>query len=138
LQLGFKQNFKTEGEELSADLNYFGGDNSSNAVYSTNYYNAQNVITGNQIQKNIGEGNNKVLTVQTDYVKPLKGKITLETGAKIQINYNKNLNNNTLKAVGSDIYKDITSASVNYEGENYVYVLMYHLLENYQNCFLTK
>ncbi|MFY7829303.1 MAG: TonB-dependent receptor domain-containing protein [Flectobacillus sp.] len=121
LQLGFKQNFKTEGEELSADLNYFGGNNSSNAVYSTNYFNAQNAITGNQIQKNIGEGNNKVLTVQTDYVKPLKGKITLETGAKIQINYNKNLNNNTLKAVGSDVYKDITSASVNYEGENYVY-----------------
>ncbi len=121
LQLGLKHNFPTAGEELSFDMNYFGGTNASNATYTTNYYNASNAIFGNQIQKNAGSGQNKFVTLQTDYVKPMKHDITLETGLRAQINQIENVNNNTLKALGSEEYKNISSASMNYESKNSVY-----------------
>lgn len=121
LQLGFKHNFPTAGEELTMDFNYFGGSNSSDAIYTTNYLTAANQITGTQIQKNVGSGENKFMTFQTDYTKPFKNGVSLETGIRAQINGLKNINDNLLKAVGSEVYKNISSASVNYESQNNVY-----------------
>jgi outer membrane receptor for ferrienterochelin and colicin len=51
LQAGLVQKFKTEGEELSVDFNYFGGSNTSNGLYTTNYRNASSEISGTQIQR---------------------------------------------------------------------------------------
>ncbi|WP_064196116.1 MULTISPECIES: outer membrane beta-barrel family protein [Emticicia] len=121
LQLGLKHNFPTSGEELSMDFNYFGGKNAMNGVYTTNYYNASNQITGTQIQRNIGNGENQFMTFQTDYTKPFKNGMNLETGIRVQINNLQNINDNSLKAVGSDVYKNITSASANYDSKNSVY-----------------
>ncbi|AFK03418.1 TonB-dependent receptor [Emticicia oligotrophica DSM 17448] len=121
LQLGLKHNFPTSGEELSMDFNYFGGKNAMNGVYTTNYYNASNQITGTQIQRNIGNGENQFMTFQTDYTKPFKNGMNLETGIRAQINNLQNINDNSLKAVGSDVYKNITSASANYDSKNSVY-----------------
>ncbi len=121
LQAGLVQKFKTEGEELSVDFNYFGGSNKSNGLYTTNYLDASSAITGTQIQKNIGSGDNKFMTVQADYVKPFKNGMKLETGVRAQINKLKNLNNNSLKAVGEDDFENITAASANYNNKNSVY-----------------
>ncbi|MFM2327562.1 MAG: hypothetical protein RIR31_1764, partial [Bacteroidota bacterium] len=38
LQLGMKHIFPKEGEELTADLNYFSGKNEGNSLYITNYF----------------------------------------------------------------------------------------------------
>ncbi|RDB02953.1 TonB dependent receptor [Runella aurantiaca] len=121
MQLGFKHNFPTAGEELTADFNYFGGENAGNGIYTTHYYNQSNQITGTQIQKNVGSGSNQFMTFQTDYVKPFKNEMTLETGVRAQINNLQNINNNSLKAIGSEVYKNISSASVNFESKNNVY-----------------
>ncbi|QMV66555.1 TonB-dependent receptor [Sphingobacterium paramultivorum] len=121
LQAGLVQKFKTEGEELSVDFNYFGGNNTSNGLYTTNYRNASREISGTQIQKNIGSGDNKFMTVQADYVKPFKNGMKLETGVRAQINKLKNLNNNSLKAVDKDDFENITAASANYNNKNSVY-----------------
>lgn len=121
MQLGFKHNFPTAGEELTADFNYFGGQNANDGTYTTHYYNQLNQITGTQIQKNVGSGSNQFMTFQTDYVKPFKNEVTLETGIRAQINNLQNINDNSLKAVGSEVYKNISSASVNYESRNNVY-----------------
>jgi len=120
LQAGLVQKFKTEGEELTADFNYFGGTNKSNGTYTTNYLDNREII-GSQIQKNVGSGDNKFMTVQADYVKPFKNGMKLETGVRAQINKLKNLNSNTLKARGEDEYKDISAASANYDNKNTVY-----------------
>ncbi|MNK26968.1 Ferric enterobactin receptor precursor [compost metagenome] len=120
LQAGLVQKFKTEGEELTADFNYFGGTNKSNGTYTTNYLDNSGII-GSQIQKNIGSGDNKFMTVQADYVKPFKNGMKLETGVRAQINKLKNLNSNTLKARDEDEYKDISAASANYDNKNTVY-----------------
>ena len=120
LQAGLVQKFKTEGEELTADFNYFGGTNKSNGTYTTNYLDNSGIV-GSQIQKNIGSGDNKFMTVQADYVKPFKNGMKLETGVRAQINKLKNLNSNSLKARDEDEYKDISAASANYDNKNTVY-----------------
>jgi outer membrane receptor protein involved in Fe transport len=119
-QFGFKHTFPKAGEELTMDMNFFGGTNKNESLITTNYLN-NNAITGTQIQKNAGEGNNKFITMQTDYVKPIKNEGTIEMGLRAQINELANKNDNTLKAVGSDVYKTIPSASINYSSLNNVY-----------------
>jgi hypothetical protein len=119
-QFGFKQTFPKAGEELTMDMNFFGGTNKNESLITTNYLN-NNAITGTQIQKNAGEGNNKFITIQTDYVKPIKNEGTIEMGLRAQVNELANKNDNTLKAVGSDVYKIIPSASINYSSSNNVY-----------------
>ncbi|HAE69677.1 MAG TPA: TonB-dependent receptor, partial [Sphingobacterium sp.] len=121
LQAGLVQKFKTEGEELSVDFNYFGGNNTSNGLYTTTYRNASDEVSGTQIQKNNGSGNNKFMTVQADYVKPFKNGMKLETGVRAQINKLKNLNTNSLKAVDKEDFENITAASANYNNKNSVY-----------------
>jgi outer membrane receptor protein involved in Fe transport len=119
-QFGFKHTFPKAGEELTMDMNFFGGTNKNESLITTNYLN-NNAITGTQIQKNAGEGNNKFITIQTDYVKPIKNEGTIEMGLRAQINELANKNDNTLKAVGSDVFKTIPSASINYSSLNNVY-----------------
>lgn len=121
LQLGFMHNFETQGEQLTMDFNYFGGTNGNDGTYTTNYLTDAGQITGTQIQQNIGEGKNRFITFQTDYVRPLKNEGSFETGIRAQINTLGNLNDNKLKPVGSDVFQDITSASINFDSDNSVY-----------------
>jgi outer membrane receptor protein involved in Fe transport len=125
-QFGFKHTYPKAGEELTMDMNFFGGTNKNESLITTNYLN-NNVVTGTQIQKNAGEGNNKFITIQTDYVKPIKNEGTIEMGLRAQINELANKNDNTLKAVGSDIYKPIPSASINYTSTNNVYAAYFSI-----------
>ncbi|MCP9770459.1 TonB-dependent receptor [Lacihabitans sp. LS3-19] len=121
LQLGFKHSFPKAGEELTMDLNYFGGSNLNDATYNTNYLNSAGQISGVRIQKNTGDGGNRFMTIQTDYVRPLKNEGNLEMGLRAQINTLTNQNDNTLKALGSDTFVNIPSASTNYTSNNNVY-----------------
>jgi hypothetical protein len=125
-QLGFKHNYPKAGEELTMDLNFFGGTNKNDGIFTTDYLN-NNAITGTQIQRNIGSGNNKFITIQTDYVKPIAHEGTIEMGLRAQINELANENNNSIKAVGSEVYKPITSASINYKSINNVYAAYFSI-----------
>lgn len=120
-QAGVVQKFKTEGEELTVDVNYFGGTNQSNGLYTTNYLDDDRGIIGSKIQKYIGSGDNKFMTVQADYVKPFKNGMKLETGVRAQINKLKNLNTNSIKGLNDQDFQDISAASANYDSKNTVY-----------------
>lgn len=133
LQAGIVQKFKTEGEELTVDFNYFGGNNNSNGLYTTNYLNDINQITGTKKQQNIGSGNNKFITIQTDYVKPFKNGMKLETGLRAQINKLKNLNDNSIQDIGEKDFKNISSASANYDSKNSVYAAYVSLGGNFKD-----
>ena len=86
LQLGLKQLFPRDGQELTADLNYFGGKNEGNSLFHTNLYDAKGgEVYGIQQQQTLSQGKNKFLTIQTDYVMPLKGKAKFETGLRAQV-----------------------------------------------------
>ncbi|WP_188771346.1 outer membrane beta-barrel family protein [Emticicia aquatilis] len=138
MQLGLKHNFTKSGEELTADINYFGGKNDGSGLYTTNYYSATNSIYGTQIQKNLSDGNNKFLTIQTDYVRPFGNKGSLEIGARAQINNLKNINENSIKALGSTEFKNISSATTNYESRNDVYAAYVSVAGAYKKVFSYK
>ncbi len=138
MQLGLKHNFTRSGEELTADINYFGGKNDGSGLYTTNYYGNTNNIYGTQIQKNLSDGNNKFLTIQTDYVRPFGNKGSLEIGARAQINNLKNINENSIKALGSTAFKNISSATTNYESRNDVYAAYISVAGAYKKVFSYK
>jgi len=122
LQLGMKHNFAKEGTNLSADFNYFSGKNSSDALAATDYFNENlSAVTGTQNQNTISSGNNKFITIQTDFESPLSKKQKLEAGLRAQINQLKNLNDVYLQQVGQPDYTKLPSASTNYKNTNDVY-----------------
>lgn len=127
MQLGFKHSFPNQGEELTSDFTYFGGTNEGNILTTTNYLNTLGAITGNQIQKNIGNGRNNNLTFQIDYVKPLAGDKKIEAGVRFNSNEIRNENSNTIKRLGSTVYEEIPSASSNYESINSVYAAYFSI-----------
>ncbi len=119
LQGGFIHNFPKDGEQLTADGNYFSGKNSGNSLYTNEYYDQSGTYTGNFIQQQIAGGTNKFLTVQTDYTNPLTKNTKLEAGLRAQIN---KLSNNTdlLNQYNGEFYK-LPEQSINYHNTNEVY-----------------
>jgi len=121
LQLGMKHIFPTEGEELTADLNYFSGKNEGNNLYVTDSFTSQGGDkTGNYQQQLINSGTNKFLTIQSDYVKPFKG-LKLETGVRVQLRKLSNINDNYVLNQASDKFELIPSTTTNYKNNDNVY-----------------
>jgi ferric enterobactin receptor len=123
LQFGFKHLFPTEGETLTLDLNYFAGINSNSSYYATNYYEdgPGSQADGLRQQKLDGNGSNKFLTIQTDYVKPFSAKTKLEAGLRMNSQHLLNNQYNYLDTLGNNDYYLVPSASTNYVNSNYVY-----------------
>jgi ferric enterobactin receptor len=121
LQLSMKHLFPKEGEELTADMNYFSGKNEGNSLYVTNYYaSSGGNKTGEYQQQLINSGTNRFLTIQTDYVKPFKN-IKLETGLRAQLRKLSNINNNYVLDPGTGEFELIPSATSNYKNNDNVY-----------------
>ena len=122
LQLGMKQLFPKEGEELTADLNFFSGKNEGNSLYNTDYFAYSNGNkTGSTLQKVLNNGTNQFLTIQSDYVLPMKNKSKLETGARVQLRKVSNDNFNYVFKTSSNDYELIPSATSNYKNSDNVY-----------------
>jgi outer membrane receptor protein involved in Fe transport len=121
LQFGFKQLFPKEGEELTADINYFSGKNNGNSLYVTNYLaSAGGDKTGEYQQQLLNSGTNRFITFQTDYVKPIKS-IKLETGLRVQLRNTTNINDNYILNTASGEFELIPSATSNYKNNDNVY-----------------
>ncbi len=121
LQLGMKHLFPKEGEELTADLNYFSGKNGGNSLYITDYYaNAGGNKTGEYQQQLLNSGTNRFLTIQTDFVKPFK-TIKLETGLRAQLRKLANINDNYVFNSSTNLFELIPSATSNYKNNDNVY-----------------
>jgi ferric enterobactin receptor len=130
LQLGMKHLFPKEGEELTADLNFFSGKNNGNNLYITNYYDqAGGTNTGEYQQQLINSGTNRFLTIQTDYVKPFK-KIKLETGLRAQLRKLTNINDNYVLNPSTNQFELIPSATSNYRNNDNVYAAYVSLSGN--------
>lgn len=119
-QGGFKHSFK-EGEDWTADVNYFSGHSKFNADYTTNYYDADHNIGGSQLQQQVGNGKNMFLTIQTDYVKPFTAKTKLETGLRAQIRNIDNFNDTYLYPNGSTTPIHLAGATSDYTNHDNVF-----------------
>jgi ferric enterobactin receptor len=121
LQFGMKHNFKKAGEELTADFNYFSSTSNGNDLNTTNYLNNTGGLKNLTQQKITRDGNNKNMTIQTDYVNPITDKIKLETGLRAQINNVRNNNELHFRADNNGNFILLPSGTSNYKDANYVY-----------------
>jgi len=120
LTLGMKHLFVKEGEELTADLNYFTGKNSNQSDYTTNYFaNNYGAIGSTELQRVLGSGSDKNLVVQTDYTKPIGAKTKIEAGLRAALRSRTN-NTNTSIFDGTS-YVAIPSAASNYKNTDNVF-----------------
>jgi outer membrane receptor protein involved in Fe transport len=133
-QAGLKHLFPKQGEELTADINYFGGKNSSDALYTTHFLNSdKDEITGTQKQQVIGDGLMSFLTIQTDYVKPLKGNLKIETGLRAQLRTTENNNTTYIKGIGEPDFVLIPSATNNFKNKDNVYAAYFSAKNTIKN-----
>ncbi|MEO5681075.1 MAG: TonB-dependent receptor [Chitinophagaceae bacterium] len=121
LAFGMKHLFAKEGEELTADLNYFSGKNNNQSDYTTNYF-ASSGGTPSSIERQqiLGNGNDKNLVIQTDYTKPFGTKTKIETGTRVALR--SRVNNNytyTLDGISAPVL--VPSASSNYQNTDNVF-----------------
>jgi len=120
--LGFKHLFPKEGEELTADANFFSGKNSGDNLYTTNYYQGNTTnIAYTELQKLISGGQDKNLVMQMDYTKPLNPKTKLEAGIRAALRSRTNLNENYLFSDSANGYLLVPSATSNYTNTDNVY-----------------
>jgi ferric enterobactin receptor len=122
-QFAFKHLFPREGENITADANYFAGMNVNNALTVTNYLQGSpGSPAGNTEQQRVnGNGTNKFLTIQTDYVHPFDAKTKLEAGLRVNTQH---LVSNTLTyydTTGKNNFYPVPAASTNYNNTNNVY-----------------
>jgi ferric enterobactin receptor len=117
LQFAFKHLFPREGENITADVNYFSGKNQNNALTTTNYLAGMpGSPTDESVQQTInGNGTNKFLTIQTDYVHPFNAKSKLEAGLRMNTQH---LVSNTYTYYFDTL---VPQASTNYNNTNNVY-----------------
>jgi ferric enterobactin receptor len=123
LQFAFKHLFPKEGENITADLNYFSGTNTNNALTVTNYLTGQpgSDVAFDQQQKINGNGTNKFLTVQTDYVHPFDTKTKLEAGLRLNTQHLVSNTDTYYDSTGKGNFYLVPAASTNYENTNNVY-----------------
>ncbi len=122
LVAGMKYLFPNEGENITADVNYFGGKNQGNSLYTTNYLQGyKGLITGTDFQKVLSEGSNRFITLQTDYTKPLSSKSKLEAGLRASLRHTENINDNYIFDTTSKQYNIISGATSNFKNDDNVY-----------------
>lgn len=120
LQFGYVYNFPKQGEQLTADGNYFSGKSSGNSLYTTNYYNSVNSVSGTRLQQILSEGSNVFFTIQTDYTNPISAKTKLETGLRAQLRTTASNNDNYMGSPSSGLVKLLATSS-NYKNNDNVY-----------------
>ncbi len=120
LQAGMVHNFKKDGEQLTADGNFFSGKNSGNSLYTTQYYTGAGGFINSALQEQLSNGTNSFLTVQTDYVNPLSSKIKLEAGVRAQMRKTTNNTENYNQDLNGGLSKNLTATN-NYKNTDNVY-----------------
>ncbi len=121
LQLDYVYNFPKDGEQLTANANYFSGNNTGNSLYTTSYLNG-NSIAGKQLQKVSSDGNISFLTVQTDYSLPFgkQKQSKLEAGLRAQQHQNTN-NNDNFTGTSAETLVKVPAGTNDYKSTDNVY-----------------
>ncbi|MEJ7677085.1 MAG: outer membrane beta-barrel protein [Segetibacter sp.] len=119
LQFGYVYNFPKQGEQLTADANYFSGKNTNNSLYTTNYYNSGSIDHAS-MQRIAGDGPNKFVTIQTDYTNPISSVTKLEAGLRAQLRNTTNNTDNFIGATSGEMIK-IPGSTTNYKNNDNVY-----------------
>lgn len=120
--MSFKHNFPKAGREWTADATYNRSKNSNNSNLTSDYLALpQNQLDKTYKQRQIINGENENLILQTDYVNPINDKSKFEVGARAQLR--KTSSANTFYAVDNVTGQLINppTSEVSYESNDQVY-----------------
>jgi len=133
LVFGLKHLFKKEGEEFTIDANYFTGKNENQSLYTTKNFATNGSILNTGYEKVNGNGSDKNLVVQSDFVLPFLKNYKLETGVRAAIRSRiNNIYNYVFDETAND-YLLIPSATSNYKNTDNVYAAYVTLSNTIKN-----
>ncbi len=120
-QLSFKHNFPKPGQEWTADATYNSSKNGNTNDISTSYYSLpQNQLLYTFNQRQLIDGTNENLVLQTDYTNPITDKAKIEMGLRAQLRKNSSTNAfYTVDANGQATLQP--SSQINYASNDQVY-----------------
>jgi len=123
LQFAFKHLFPKEGENITADVNFFSGKNDNSAYTVTNFLTGLpgSSVDGTQQQKVNGNGKNRFLTIQTDYVHPFDAKTKLEAGLRMNTQHLESNSYTFYDSTNKSDFYPVPAAAINYNNTNNVY-----------------
>ena len=138
LQFAFKHLFPKEGENITADVNYFAGNNANNALTVYQFLTGQpgSDVAFDQQQKINGNGTNKFLTIQTDYVHPFDAKTKLEAGLRMNTQHLVSNTYTYYDTSGNGDFYLVPAASTNYNNTNNVYAAYVSFTSGYQGLWI--
>lgn len=117
--LSYKHNFAKAGKEITADVNYNYRNNNELSNFTSSYF--DNGSLGFQtFERSLRGGNNKSLTLQSDYVNPLSKTKKIEAGVRYAYRSFTTENNNYIKN-GSGDYTIIPALNSEYNFTDQVY-----------------
>ena len=121
--VSFKHNFEKNGHNISADVNYNYSTNDNTSFINTQNYNAGTTTPSKNAikQQALGNGENKLLTLQTDYENPLNDNTKLELGARAAVRNYTNFNGQYFYNNTTGKYDYFALLSSNYKYKDAVY-----------------
>lgn len=119
-QLSFKHNFPKSGREWTADATFNSRtSNNNNNIITDFYYYPSTILKNRFTQQQKGEGENKNLILQSDYVNPLTEKSKMEMGVRASFNNSNSTNAFYLVSPGGQLILQPTS-QIDYESKDHV------------------
>lgn len=120
--VSFKHNFPKAGREWTADLTFNKSKNSNNSDLNSNYYQlpANNLVRSFR-QRQLIDGRNQNLILQTDYVNPINDKSKFEIGARAQLRKNSSANAFYIADPSTGLPVGAPTSLVEYESNDEVY-----------------
>lgn len=122
-QVSFRHNFRENGHNITADVNYNSSTNDNIGDYKTNYYlpNSIGFKYPALLQQTLGSGFNKFLTVQSDYENQLNENMKIEAGVRGAVRDFENLNEQYVFDYNNNKYALLPSISSKYKFTDQVY-----------------
>lgn len=127
-QLLYKKLFPKEGRELTADVNYNYSRSENNSEFNTTYSSA----IPQTLQRQEGEGTNRFITIQSDYVTPLWNGVKWEAGVRAAIRSFGSENANYQYNYSDAVYERISNFADEYSYLDQVYAAYSTLSKSYK------
>lgn len=117
----FKHNFPKTGREITADATFNRRSNDNNNLLITDFYSMpQKILQRSVSQRQIGNGNNRNLVIQTDYVNPINDKTKIEMGARAAFSNGNSTNAFYIVDPNSGQLVLQPASQIDYESSDYV------------------
>lgn len=118
----YKHNFAKPNKNITADLNYFASENSSNTFSGTQYFDGSgNPKFQEGRQRTESDGKNNMFIGQTDYTNPINENVKIEAGLRASVRDYSSENKNFIYDYANSKYQPLVALNSRYQFNDQVY-----------------